>query len=346
MWKTQREIFRLGKDGPLPVSKLPAIPLPVAVPQLNQMVPLDNLQLPTNLPQQNQVSRPTTIRACSSSARVAIPNVISQRGSRPGCVQNRNGLLPRPISQHGLGLRNNVTQRDRGHNISNLGQQFVSSNTMFKRPGIVGAALGMSQSMHGSLNKSCARASKYTRNVAPLSASRENVAGPQGVLPNMGLDSYAYQSSSQPNMGSVLNTVSSRPEVYSQPVPQPNDGLNYEFGSQGQTIMDSGFSDIDFGWTNYLNHHNPQTSVENIQLLDTGSFNKPASVKPFNASGSPLFQYEDPEYESWLGNEAVTGPSEGCVPSDLNVFSSEPPAIDTGMMYFDFETSWNGLTHA
>lgn len=343
IWKSQRENFRLGKNASLPVPKFPNAHLPVAVPQVHQVAPIE-VQLAPNLGTQNQVCRPTTIRACSS-ARMAIPSVISQsRNRRPGCVQGRNGFMHRSVSQQASSMHNNAFLRDRG-------QQFVSS-PMFKRPGIIRlrGASAMNQSVYGSSNMNCASVSQYTRNDVPLAtANVKNPAGWQGILPNMISDSYTYASPSQPGIGSVnVNTVAPRPEVFSQPIPLSTDGQNiYQFGNQTENVVDSSFPEFDLDWINNLNQSTQQTSAENVHLHGTGSNNEPMTVKQFSSQfdESTELHHNDHDFQSFLLGQSEAVVSEGCVPADLNVFSPEPSGLDVGMFCFDFEPSWNGLAH-
>ncbi|KAG6785444.1 hypothetical protein POTOM_011175 [Populus tomentosa] len=349
MWKNQRKICRTGKDVPVPVSKLHDITVPMALPLLNHVASLDivphNQSLTHNPMLQNQVSRIHTIRSCSSST---FPNIIRRhRRRQPGCVLGGNKLLSRPVSQQALGVRTDV-QRDRHPNA--LGQQFVSSSTMYKRPGLVAHALGTNNPTHLSLNMNYAPASGYARNVAPLAASKESPSRMHYGLPNANFESHTYQSSPQPNMGSVIvNTVPSRSEVGSQPTLQSNDGQSlYQLGNQGENDADSFFSDFDFCQVNNSSQSDQGASIENI-IHGTVSNNEPSTVKLLNSQFAEIesaqFHYNDHELvDSFFLNQAVPVVSDGFVPHDLNGFSPERPAIDTGMLYFD-ENFWNDPTH-
>lgn len=192
-WKNQRKIYRTGKEAPVPVSKLPDVTVPMALPLLNHVGSLDivphNQSLTHNPMLQNQVSRIHMIRSCSSST-MGKPNSIRNRRSRqPGCVLGRNRLPSRSVSQQALGVRTDV-QRDRHPNA--LGQRFVSSSTMYKWPGPVAHALGTNHPTHVPLNMN------YARNVAPLATSKENPSSLHYVLPNANFESHTYQSSPSP----------------------------------------------------------------------------------------------------------------------------------------------------
>ncbi|CAK7349494.1 unnamed protein product [Dovyalis caffra] len=344
MWKTQREIYRIGKDAPIPVSRKPDTPVPMALPRLNQVGPLDIVQLIANpIPQnqslthnpkpQSQVSRMPVIRPCSSYTMPGIPNIIRQSRSRQsGYVQGRNRLLHRTVSQQALGIRNDVHRDKRP---STLGQRFVSSNTMFESPGLVGNALAVNQPTRGSLNMNCAPALGYGRNVAPLPTSKENPSSLHYVLPNANFESHTYQSSSQPNMCSVVvNTVPSRPNACSQPMRQSNDDQSlFQLGNQGQNVADLSFPDFDFCRVNNSSQSDQEASVESI-FHGTVSNNEPSTVKQlssqFAAIESAQFHYKDDEFDdSFFLNQAVPVVLEGFMPHDLNGFSPEPPAIDS-----------------
>ncbi|KAL9397837.1 hypothetical protein Peur_012090 [Populus x canadensis] len=350
-WKNQRKIYRTGKDAPVPVSKLPDVTVPMAFPLLNHVGSLDivphNQSLTHNPMLQNQVSRIHEIRSCSSST-MGIPKIIRNRRSRqPGCVLGRNRLLSRSVSQQALGVRTDV-QRDRHPNA--LGQRFVSSSTMYKMPGLVAHALGTNHSTHVPLNMNYAPASGYARNVAPLATSKENPSSLHYVLPNANFESHTYQSSPQPNMGSVIvNTMPSRSEVGSQPTLQSNDGQSlYQLGNQGENDADSFFSDFDFCQVNNSSQSDQGASIENI-IHGTVSNNEPSTVKLLNSQFAEIesaqFHYKDHELvDSIFLNQAVPVVSDGFVPHDLNGVSPERLGIDTGMPYFD-ANFWNDPTH-
>ncbi|KAI5599938.1 hypothetical protein POPTR_002G255400v4 [Populus trichocarpa] len=331
-WKNQRKIYRTGKDAPVPVSKLPDVTVPMALPLLNHVGSLDIVphnQLLTHNPMlQNQVSRIHKIRSCSSSTM----GIRYRRSRQPGCVLGRNRLLSRSVSQQGLGVRIDV-QRDRHPNA--LGQRFVSSSTMYKGPGLVAHALGTNHPTHVPLNMNYAPASGYARNVPPLATSKENPSSLHYVLPNANFESHTYQSSPQPNMGSVIvNTVPSRSEVGSQPTLQSNDGQSlYQLGNQGENDADSFFSDFDFCQVNNSSQSDQGASIENI-IHGTVSNNEPSTVKLLNSQFAEIesaqFHYKDHELvDSIFLNQAVPVVSDGFVPHDLNGFSPER-AIDQG----------------
>lgn len=329
IWKSQRENFRLGKRASLPISKFTDVQLPGAASQLNQVAPLDFIQLAPNLVSQNQLSRPTTIRACSS-ARLNTPNIISQsRNKRPRFAQGRNGLLPPSVSQQAGSICNTAIVRNRG-------QQFVSSNTMFKRPGIRGT-FAMEQSICGSVNKkNCAPASHYARNAVSMATANAQIPSRwQDALPNMIPHTYTYRNPSQPNMGSAtLNVVPSRPEEYSQPIPQSIGAQNI-YQNQSQTGINSSFPDFDFDLISNFSESNQQVSAEINHPHGPGSNKEPTADKQFISQLAESTElYEDYDYERWLLGQSDAVVSEDCVPVDLNLFSSEPCAFDAGTFLF------------
>ncbi|KAJ4826350.1 hypothetical protein Tsubulata_047443 [Turnera subulata] len=365
MWKTQRELFRIGKD--LAVSKGSEVPLPVTVPQNNEASLNLSPLAPNTLPQ-NQISRPAAIRACTST-RLSIPNIIRQsRHQHSVSIQGRNGHLPRAVSQQPLGVRNYYMRRDRGPYLSNFGQNNAHPGTTVRRPAVARRSVGMNQSVYGSSNNmNFVPVARFKAINAPVqnTMSNQNSNGSLDVLAETVSESYSYPNSHSNLGGVVVDKVSSglevsttlsrpkvsttliRPEVSSQPIPQSNGGQSIcQMRNQGHNGSDWRFTDIDASWMN-----NPSQSdglaVDN-QLQGTGANNEPSIVNEcgsqFYGSVNSQFQYTDHDFGSWFLNNAVPVASEGCMSGDMNTFSSEPSAVDAGMMYFDFETSWNGLT--
>ncbi|XP_039013730.1 uncharacterized protein LOC120143492 [Hibiscus syriacus] len=138
-WKTLRKTFRHKRNSPIPVTKAPVTSQSTAMPRFNQATRHDSMQyalqsqvsrvIPTragrNFIPQTHIQRPSIIS--SSSTRYGVPhhpNVGSQR------VLNRRTMHPLPVSHHLLGVHNTVIRRDRGIKVSNLGPQFVPSNTV------------------------------------------------------------------------------------------------------------------------------------------------------------------------------------------------------------------------
>ncbi|TYI13418.1 hypothetical protein ES332_A08G057700v1 [Gossypium tomentosum] len=121
IWSTLRKNFRHGRNVSMP----PVTSHSTIVPQHNQALHRDIIRLTTqnhvsrptpvrpsgNCIPQNNVPRPSIIRACSSSTRHGVPYNPTV-GSRH--VLNRSTIQLRSGSQELLGVRNSVIQRDRG----------------------------------------------------------------------------------------------------------------------------------------------------------------------------------------------------------------------------------------
>lgn len=118
----------------------------------------------------------------------------------------------------------------------------------------------------------------------------------------------------------------SLPQFQSQAISQSYDGQNVsQVGNQRQ---DSCLQALEDCWVNNLS---PES---NEQLSRTGSTND-----LFNSQGDARdkFHCSEFEYQNWFPENDA----EGYVPPDL--VASEPANFDAGMLFFDFETSWNGL---
>ncbi|XVF21482.1 hypothetical protein REPUB_Repub12eG0094200 [Reevesia pubescens] len=354
-WKTLRKNFRLQRNVPLPVSKSPVTSYFTAVPQLNQAPHRDIIRLtsqnqvsrptPTRISRncipQNHVPRPSPIHACSSSTRYGIPYNPSVGSGR---VLNKNTMQPRSVSQQLLGVNNTVIRRDRGFKLSNLGSQFVSSNTMSKRPE-TGFPSAMNHTAYvPSENITSAHVSQYQQNPASVTISNERNSNPIGwsnVCFGTNLGTCTYQSSSQPSMDSVItNSEPSQSSAYSQPVPLSNvqQDINH-LQNQNQSATNYGFSDFDLNWVNDIGQSNQQSSVD-LQLQTPGSTNEKESFKEVNEGDKSYYN----ELESFLfDNQSVP---EGSLTTELNPLSHDHISFDTGMCYFDFDNTWDRVTRA
>ncbi|XWS47053.1 hypothetical protein CRYUN_Cryun14cG0120300 [Craigia yunnanensis] len=354
MWKTLRNI-KLGRNVPMPVAKFPVTSHSTAVPQLNQAPRRDIIRLTTqnhvsrvtptratgNCIPQNHVPRPSIIRACSSSTRYGIPYNPSVGGRH---VLNKSTMQPRSVSQHLLGVHNTVIRRDRGIKINNLGSQFVSSNTMSKRLDTEVASAMNCTAYVPSENITSAHASQYQQNPFSVTASNErnsNTIGWPNFCSDTNLGTYTHQSSSQPSMDSVFtNSASSQFSAYSQPVLQSNvhqDSNHVQ--NQNHPATNNGFSDFEF-WVNNISQSNQQPSVDFLQLQTSGSTNEEEPFKEVNEGDKSYFN----ELESFLfDNQSVP---EGSLTAGLNPLSPDHISFDTGMLFFDIETSWDSLTRA
>lgn len=379
IWKIQRRNFKLRKNATLSTSKISDTSSSIALPQ-NQVAPLNTICLSPSPTQQNPVSRPAAIRPCTSSY-FSVPNIISQgRSQQPGFVMNKNRFHPRLISRQSptFGVRNNNNiRRSKLHHMGNFDPQLAPSHAFFKRPRHVGVSLPMSQYMYSSSNKDgCANSLQYAKNPTTVAMSNGiNTIRLEDVSSN------TNQSSTQPNFASVAgNTLPSQTQIYNQHVPLSNHGQDiYPNGSQLQnhdlsvcqfgtlcetasqnfslesnqipSATDMGFPD--YSWVDNTSQGNQQGHVEHSQVQNTEPIYEPSVVKESNPEfiqsnnlSSVAF-----DFENWLmENQSVPVSSDGSVPcqlnvpSQLNMLSPEPP-VDAAMLLFDFETSWNGLTH-
>lgn len=352
-WQLERRSFKLRRSASLPVSRTPDtsfIPVPERIPTLYQSelnaIPPSQVFRSTSLP----VSRypdtsmprppyhppppPITIRPCTSSTNYGIPNIISQvRSQQPGHVPSRNRFQPHLVSQQLQGVQNNsVHRRDTGHNVS--GFQLAPSRAMFKRSGSFGGPLKYNRSGYNS--------SPYSRDFPQTATPADkNPVAWQGTQPGMNLDSGTHQQF-QSNMGSFFpNTLPSQPSIYGPstylPPPQWNHSENiYQHGNPIQNGLSTSQS-------------NQQLQVGNTPVQNAEPTEEPPLGTEVNSQSSavvnPKAMYLD--FEDWLlENPSVSGVSEATVPSQSNLLSPEIGSIDTGMLFFDFETSWNGLTRA
>ncbi|KAF5741808.1 hypothetical protein HS088_TW10G00814 [Tripterygium wilfordii] len=382
-WKAERKSYKLKKDLVPPVPELHDAPLPASLPQVERGRSLAR----------DDISRRTTFRPCSTDE-FSVPNIISQgRSQQPGNVCSRNAYHPLPATKQVLGVSNSAIQRSRGSSIGNLGTHPASSNTMFKRPGVVGGPMTNCRSVRGpsnninsghsspytrtpqrsvrgpsnninsgqaspytrtpqrsvrgpSNNINSGHASPYTRTPQMAASNEKNPCEWQNSYPNMSLGSYACCSSPQPNMGNVsVDTVLSYPQVYCQTTSQPNEGQNI-LGNQSQNPTNPGTSNLGFEWVNSASESNLQPSVGNIQLDNAGQTDGALHVDQFDSclTRSAGLNYDYHYYESLFSeNQSAPVVPESHVPSD-DVFSAELTGVDAGMLLFDFETSWNGLT--
>ncbi|XWS76170.1 hypothetical protein CRYUN_Cryun01aG0153500 [Craigia yunnanensis] len=312
MWKTLRKNSRPGRNVPIPVAKSPVTSHFAALPQLNQAPRCDIIRLtkqnqvsrptPTRaagncIPQKKHVPRPSIIRACSSSTRFGIPYNPSV-GSRH--VLNRSTKQPHSVSQQLLDVHNTVIRRDRGIKISNLGSQFVSSNTMSKKLDTEVASAMNRTAYAPSENITSAHAPQNQQNPASVTISNERNLNPIGwtnFCSGTNSGTYTHQSSTQPSMDSdFTNSAPSQSSVFSQPVPQSN--------------------------------------------VHQGSTNEKEPIKEVNDGDKSYYN----ELESLLfDNQSVP---ESSLTAELNPLSPDHISFDTGMLFFDIDTSWDRLTHA
>jgi len=270
-WKHERRNLKQGDKAPPPVPKLPdkSVPtgplqtIPALLPPPPPPGPLP--PLPPSLVQpkyvsHHQVSRPTTIRACSTSAHLSIPNTTNRsRIKQPPFVNSRNKFLPHLVSQHLPSTHSNIHRRDRSHNVGNLGRD-TNSHAIFKRAGTAGVASTTYQSGYTSSNNN--HATQNFRNPSPMTASNSKYYSRRKDFPSgMSSDENAHRAPSFQNTGSrfgnsvpshhpasphlnrqVVNPVPSQPIAssdlntgpYPQASSQPNMGNNFEYSAPSE----------------------------------------------------------------------------------------------------------------
>lgn len=345
-WVNERKSFRLGKSHPVPV---PIIPHSKALPQVSQ-----NSSFPIWKPNpilQNEVSRPTSLHACSSQTEVGLPYGASLlRNQRLGIDLGRDRFQPHLISQRPPGThKNSMNQQDRAHGLGTLGPQFSSSRTMFKRTVPGRSALTANRSGYGSLvNPTC---TTFSRNVPQRATPNGRTSSRwQGHLPAVDLDPANHQAS-QPNMGSCFsNAIPTQPQAYGQPILQSDNCQGrYLHGNQAQNAVNPSYANISGSWSGDTSRSDHLPPIENSHLQGSDPTHIPSGME-FNPQ-FPLSTTPDPLdlFDSWiLENQPVQGVLEGSVPDGLKLASPDhaPTSVDTAMLYFDFETSWSSLTRA
>ena len=112
--------------------------------------------------------------------------------------------------------------------------------------------------------------------------------------------------------------------------------------------------DYSSSWVNNANQSNQQSLVEHTQFQSAESFFEP-SVKESNSQFNirdfdfgPDFVFDNWSLENQSVPVAVAAAADDMSPMSptLDIFAPEPAPIDAGMLSFDFEISWNGVTSA
>lgn len=374
-WKIQRANFKLGKKAPLPpFTKVSDTLRSMGLPQLNPISSLNIIQSSPNSRSQSHVSRPSPIQGCSPT-NFSVPTILNRDRSQPlGPGLYRNRFQPRIVSG-GQSLRVNRNIRRGGpRHVVNSGHPLVSSPTIFKRSGNDGIALPVNNSTYYSPNsRNHAIGTQYARNPTPATALND-----MNSIRWDNVNSSMHQRPSEPNLGSTaLNTPPSQPNIYTSPIPPSNNPQNfYQHGNQyqnnGQSIYQNGngtqnpvesdfldgigsasvkeTSSVDYNssWVNNTSPSMQQPPVDHPQPQSAESL-----FEPSNEESSPQFDVRstnfstDFDFDDWLlESQSASVVSDGSVPPHSNIFSPEPAPIDAGLLLFDFETSWNGLTRA
>ncbi|GLT64483.1 hypothetical protein SLA2020_369740 [Shorea laevis] len=363
-WNTLRKSFRTWKNAPVPASNfsptspmeaahLNDVPLsdvihvaphstsqnqvsrPIPGNRVSQSTPQNQVARPITIPAgnfmpQNQMSRSTTICACSSPNRYRTPDIMSQTRSRQSQIPEfkRINLQSRPrlVSQCLLGPRNTSIRKDRGQGIDMV-SQFISSNTMSKRVnGEVAAATAVNRTAHASSESITSHAAQHAPNSAAVATANDsNPIGWGNLGSATNPEMYMLQGSSQLNMGSVFtNTAPSQPALYGQPIPQSD-------GDQSINLCGS-FPDFDFELVNNSSQSDHQPPTEIVQLQTAGSTNEQLSIKEFD--NCTRFHFEDDlNFLFDFEDQPFPVVQDGCIPPE----PPEPVSFDTGMRLFDFE---------
>ncbi|XP_062079544.1 uncharacterized protein LOC133783997 [Humulus lupulus] len=365
IWRNQRESFKSGKISSSPPLKISDSPLSVCVPPKNQVPPLNIIQLSPCSRPQDFVSRPSPVQACSS-ANYSLPTIISRSRSQPsGLLSSKNRYQPRIVSGGPvLGARHTLRKGP-----------LNSTHALF--PKYIGVPFPRNPSLYSSSNnRNHIGAAQYPR--FPTSAPGLTDLNHPSMWNEF--DSISCQSSFDQNLlRAALNTPPSEPQSYSQHLPPSNnDSQNiYQHGNQFQindpSILNLGDETPKFTqniceedieiigakdgssvdsisttkWVNDASQSNQQPPVENTQHQISETFFAP-SVKDSNSQFSIRntdlssdFRFDDLFFEDRSGPVVA----DGSMTPPLDVISPESAPIDPGMLFFDFETSWNGLTH-
>ncbi|PSR86400.1 ABC transporter H family member protein [Actinidia chinensis var. chinensis] len=211
-WKLQRRNLKQGDRAPLPVPKLPDIS--VSTPQQTIQVPPPAPLQPNN-PAHNQVSRSTTIRACSTSSHLGFPNIRNHGGSQQSTyVIPRNKFRPELVSQQLPTTRNNVIPGGRAHSAGNVGPH-VNSHPIFKRAGSAGVPVPNNRSGYNSSHNN--HVNRYSRNPSATAASNnKNLTTSRDFSSGISTGSHAHQAPSRQNTSSRFgNLVPSHHQVSS-----------------------------------------------------------------------------------------------------------------------------------
>ncbi|KAL3828103.1 hypothetical protein ACJIZ3_016905 [Penstemon smallii] len=165
---------------------------------------------------QNQILRPVTMRPCSISSNVIVPNVVNQSRSHPPGCPPRYISQPQLISPQFHHPRNsNFTSRDKISNAGNRNSQSFPPRAVFKRTGFPGAP---PNNRHG-----------YVRSYNGSQTYRHiQTPGSKGIrvssLPNIGThvtnSMFSQQNVSAPPSMDIrfANYLPSQPQTYSGPI--------------------------------------------------------------------------------------------------------------------------------
>lgn len=199
-WRLERKSMRTG-DKVLPASKAADASVAMRFPQLNQIPQLPVLLQPMG-GLHNQVSRPTSLRACSMSTN--FPMTSQSRSQRNGCSVPTNKFQPNLVSQQLLGTYS-TNSRDRRHSSGSghLGPQLPRA--AFKRTGSAGVAFTTNRCSYNSSR--ITHGSHYSRCPPPVVTSSRNPIRFREFRGGMVSGSNTYVGPSQPLMGNVFDSA-------------------------------------------------------------------------------------------------------------------------------------------
>ncbi|KAF8402000.1 hypothetical protein HHK36_012951 [Tetracentron sinense] len=361
IWRVQRVSFKQGKTASLPIRKFSGTTLSMTPPLPNSMLThtlsksLNGGSVPLH-----PVSKSIPLHPCSSSTSFGVPNIISQR-HRSGLTHGRN-RFPQHVSSRSQPMpgANNFNRRDRGVGVGTLGPQFVSAHMKFKRVGSTGGALTMNRSGNGSSNNNNRGfVSQPPRNHHPAAILNYNShIGWQDFLASTDSELDAYQSSSQPNLGSSLSEpqsymMSSQPQIYSQPIPELNDNQTlYPPWSPTPNATNPISLDFNVSLINSTGRSiqnlflpgspTPNPTVEDSQFQSVQPTYEPSTVteSTSHVPGSTNPGPSDLNLESWM---YTTGSPKDSMPPELDFASDRPASVDPGMLLYGLESSWGDL---
>ncbi|XP_050363176.1 RPM1 interacting protein 13 [Argentina anserina] len=301
--------------------------------------------------------------------------VPSNNGVQPASVQ------PSSASQQ---LLNNAQRSSRAHTIGGSLHSTSSPTmfkrvgpvrgSLAKNQSAYGSTYNsnsVNPSQYGPLNNSgYANPSQYGRIPSPRAASNNGVCFSWQEVHNS-----LNPMPSQP-MGSGIVGSAVPPQPYSPPLPQSaysqtvqpgsqilNNGQNFcQYGVQSQnasqnvslqgvgaSAVDLGFSDCNYSWMNNTSQsiQQPQPPIEISQVQSTEAMFGPAQVKEpdYQSNEYPNLKGLESDFDNWLlDNQPIPPVTNDSVTSQLDQFYPGPPLVDSGMLYFDFETSFNSPT--
>ncbi|KAL5562027.1 hypothetical protein UlMin_031774 [Ulmus minor] len=377
-WKILRRNFKLGKNAPLTASKIPDPSLSLAPPQVNQVLPLNIIRLTPISRPTNQVSKPAASHGISPT-NFPVPTMVSQgKSQNSGLTLSRTRFQPRLMPGPLLGSGTNIS-RGKVHHIGIPGRRVVTSRPLFKRPGSVGGSLQVNQFTYNSPSYS----SSDSSSPAPTSVPNDlnDILNTIGWDDN---NFSTHQSSFQPSLVSpVLSTPPSQPLIFSQHSPPVSHDQNicqnvnqgqydnqsiysFGYGNENQNSSQNIFQqeihssvgtdvgNIGYNFNNWGNNgcqSDQQFQSELSLLQSTLESPQEPSVKEssslFDMRSTNFSSVDDLGFDNWhLENQSVPAVSDTSMAPQLNAFSPDPAPVDAGMLLFDFETSWNGLTRA